>query len=79
VRSLYREEIDRLLAAAADHEQVGEFVLIDRPFSIEHGEATPKLSLCRDAVAERFRQEIEAMYRRTGARAPRSSADGASA
>jgi long-chain acyl-CoA synthetase len=64
VRALYRQEIDRCLAEAADFEQIGCFTLIGRGFSIEHGEMTPKLSLCRQALEKNFAREIDAMYAR---------------
>lgn len=67
---LYREEIDRCLAEAADFEQIGAFTLLTRGFSIDAGELTPKLSLRRDAIERRFAREIEAMYRA----APRAAA-----
>ncbi|WP_428308340.1 AMP-dependent synthetase/ligase [Lacipirellula sp.] len=63
VLALYREEIDRCLAAAASFEQVGPFVLLGRGFSIEDGEMTPKLSLCRNVIERVFSGEIETMYR----------------
>ncbi|BBO31408.1 AMP-dependent synthetase/ligase [Lacipirellula parvula] len=72
VLALYREEIDRCLAAAASFEQVGPFTLLGRGFSIEAGEMTPKLSLCRGVIERVFSGEIEALYRGgPGARTPR--------
>jgi long-chain acyl-CoA synthetase len=58
----YRQEIDRCLSGAADFEQVGCFTLLNRGFSIELGEMTPKLSLCRKVIEKSFACEIEAMY-----------------
>jgi long-chain acyl-CoA synthetase len=63
VVALYREEIDRCLAGLADFEQVGPFRLLDRAFSLELGETTPKLSLCRTVIQRHFTKEIDAMYR----------------
>lgn len=60
---LYRQEIQRCLADAADFEQVGAFTLLTRGFSIEAGEITPKLSLRRGVIERAFASEIEAMYR----------------
>ncbi|MBA4106310.1 MAG: hypothetical protein C0485_11175 [Pirellula sp.] len=60
--ALYRQEIDRCLAAAASFEQVGPFVLLGRGFSVEAGEMTPKLSLCRRMIEGIFSGEIERMY-----------------
>ena len=60
----YRREIDRCLAGAADFEQVRCFTLIPRGFSMELGELTPKLSMCRPVIERAFAEEIEAMYRR---------------
>jgi long-chain acyl-CoA synthetase len=52
-------EIDRCLAAAAREEQVHQFKLLDRPFSMNNGELTPKLSLCRARIAANFAAELE--------------------
>jgi long-chain acyl-CoA synthetase len=60
--ALFRQEIDCRLAGLAEFEQVGVFTLLDRPFSIDLGEVTPKLSLCRKVIERNFAQEIEAMY-----------------
>ena len=48
----FTAEISRALASAAREEQVHRFVLLDRPFSIERGEMTGKLSLCRSVIAQ---------------------------
>jgi long-chain acyl-CoA synthetase len=66
VLKLYREEITRCLADLAQFEQIAAFTLIGRTFSLEHGEVTPKLSLRRKVIEDRFAKEIEAMYRRCG-------------
>lgn len=62
--ALYRQEIDRCLAAAASFEQVGPFMLLGRGFSLEAGELTPKLSLRRGEIERAFSGEIETMYRK---------------
>jgi len=67
VRAMYRSEIDRCLSGASEHDQIGDFRLIGRSFSIEHGEMTPKLSLCRDVIAQTFAGAIDEMYRRAPA------------
>jgi long-chain acyl-CoA synthetase len=51
-------EIKRCLESAAHEEQVHRFVLLDRPFSIERGEMTPKLSLCRKTIEANFSSEL---------------------
>lgn len=65
VRELYRQEIVRLLGDLSSYEQVGEFVLLDRAFSAEQGELTPKMSLRRPVLQEHFADQIEAMYGRS--------------
>ena len=55
-------EIRRCLASAAHEEQIHHFVVLDRPFSIERGELTPKLSLCREVIATTFRAELEQLW-----------------
>ncbi|MCI0493341.1 MAG: AMP-dependent synthetase/ligase, partial [Planctomycetes bacterium] len=61
VRELFAEEISRELSAAAREEQVRYFTLLDRPFSIDRGEMTAKLSLRRTVIAEHFTAELKAM------------------
>jgi long-chain acyl-CoA synthetase len=58
-RDEYQREITRCLASSAHEEQIHRFVLIDRPFSIERGELTPKLSLRRAVIASNFAAELE--------------------
>jgi long-chain acyl-CoA synthetase len=57
----YAAEIVRCLASAAHEEQVRRFTILDRPFSIERGELTAKLSLCRAVIARNFAAELCAM------------------
>jgi long-chain acyl-CoA synthetase len=54
-------EIERCLQSAAHEEQVRQFVLLDRPFSIERGEMTAKLSLCREVIERNFAAELLSM------------------
>jgi long-chain acyl-CoA synthetase len=61
-QSLFMDRIAKRLACVSPHEQVRKFVLLPRPFSIEAGELTPKLSLRRHEVTKRYAAEIEAMY-----------------
>jgi long-chain acyl-CoA synthetase len=59
VRSeLIAAEINRCLSSAAHEEQVHRFAILDRPFSIERGELTAKMSLCRTAIARNFAAEL---------------------
>jgi long-chain acyl-CoA synthetase len=51
-------EIARRLATAAREERVHQFAVLERPFSIERGELTPKLSLCREVIARNFAAEL---------------------
>jgi long-chain acyl-CoA synthetase len=55
-----KSEITRCLAHAAHEEQIHSFTLLDRPFSIERGELTAKLSLCRGVIARNFAAELSA-------------------
>jgi long-chain acyl-CoA synthetase len=57
-RDLYAAEIKRCLQSAAHEEQVRNFALLERPFSIEQGELTPKLSLRRAVIAKNFALEL---------------------
>jgi long-chain acyl-CoA synthetase len=56
---MFAAEIKRCLMSAAHEEQVRHFTLLDRPFSIERGELTPKLSLCRKVIERNFASELD--------------------
>jgi long-chain acyl-CoA synthetase len=62
VLALYRERIAARLAGVSHAEQIGQFRLIGRAFSIEQNELTPTLKLRRSVIQEHFAAEIEAMY-----------------
>jgi len=62
VLSLYREQIDARLAGVSHCEQVGQFTLLSRGFTVEHDELTPTLKLRRSVIQQHFATEIEAMY-----------------
>ncbi len=55
-------EINRCLQTAAHEEQVRQFALLDRPFSVDRGEMTAKLSLCRNVIAKNFSEQIARLY-----------------
>jgi long-chain acyl-CoA synthetase len=57
-REEFEQEIASRLASGAHEEQIHRFVVLDRPFSIERGELTPKLSLCRSVIARNFAAEL---------------------
>jgi long-chain acyl-CoA synthetase len=62
VQAIIRARIDQRLAGLSPHEQIGQFTLLARPFSIEAGELTAKLSLRRQQITAHYAAEIEAMY-----------------
>lgn len=63
VRAAIRGELDRLLTGLSRPEQIGPFTLLERGFSAELGELTPKQSLRRAVIAHSFQAEIAALYR----------------
>lgn len=46
----------------AKFERIKKFIIRSRPFSIETGEMTPKLSVKRKVVLEKYKGEIDGMY-----------------
>ncbi|MCU0224010.1 MAG: GNAT family N-acetyltransferase [Acidobacteria bacterium] len=59
--------VNRFLAA---HERILDFALLDRDFSEEAGELTPKQTFRRSVVAQRHAATIDALYRRALLRVP---------
>jgi long-chain acyl-CoA synthetase len=62
VRAFYQEKINAALADCAHHEQVRVFTILDRGFTPESGELTPKLSLRRGEIVRNCAAIIEAMF-----------------
>jgi long-chain acyl-CoA synthetase len=62
-KDVVEAEISRCLQSAAHEEKVRRFVLLDRLFSIERGELTPKMSLCRAIIARNFAKELAELNR----------------
>jgi long-chain acyl-CoA synthetase len=60
-RERYAAEINRCLKSAAHEEQIRHFAILDRPFSIERGEMTPKLSLRREIIARNYADQLAAL------------------
>jgi len=61
----FRELVVSCNRYLAPFERVVNFALLDRDFSIEHGELTPKGSFRRSVVVENFRDVIAPMYAST--------------
>jgi len=62
VVSLYEEIIQNLMQNFARYEQIKNFCLLDKEFTLESGEYTPTLKVKRKIVEEKFKTIIEEMY-----------------
>ncbi|MEC4017028.1 AMP-binding protein [Streptomyces sp. H27-D2] len=62
VRALVQEAVDEANAEVARPARIRAFALLDEDFTIDSGILTPTLKLRRKAVAERYAEEIEALY-----------------
>ena len=62
VITLYRETIEKYNQYFSHVEQIKKFELLPAEWSIETGEMTPKLSLKRKVVTEKYRDAIEKIY-----------------
>ncbi len=57
--------VDAVNPGLPHYKQVRAFHIVGDPFTIESGLLTANGKLKRDVIAERFKDEIEAMYRAT--------------
>lgn len=57
-----KRDIDKLQKDHAKYERVRKFKLLSQPFSVENGELTPKLSIRRHVVENKYSDFIEEMY-----------------
>jgi long-chain acyl-CoA synthetase len=62
VMDMYRELVDSFNKYFNHVEQIKKFELLQQEWSIETGEMTPKLSLKRKVVMEKYRDAIENIY-----------------
>ncbi len=63
VHEKMERELRKQLRDLAQFEMPKKLLLLPRDFSIEGGELTPKLSVRRRVVEERYRDRVEALYR----------------
>jgi long-chain acyl-CoA synthetase len=55
--------LDRVNAGLSRPERVRRYVLLERDLSVEEDELTPTLKIRRPVVAERYRAQLDALYR----------------
>jgi long-chain acyl-CoA synthetase len=63
LRARVQETVDRANALVSRTEQVRRWALAERELTVEHDELTPTLKLRRPVVAERFGEQLAALYR----------------
>jgi len=63
INELLDKEMSNFQKNLANFERVRKFTLLEKPFSVEDGELTPKLSVKRKVVEERYGDLIEDMYK----------------
>ena len=56
------EAVSRVNKQLADFERIRRFKVLDRDFSIEHGELTPTMKIRRGRVLENFRNLVSELY-----------------
>ncbi|KAA5533377.1 long-chain fatty acid--CoA ligase [Taibaiella lutea] len=62
VIKMIQQQIDRYNPEFGHVEQVKKFTLLSEEWTIDNGILTPKLSIRRKVIDEKFKKEIEAMY-----------------
>nr|HPH37690.1 long-chain fatty acid--CoA ligase [Sediminibacterium sp.] len=62
VLELYRELVESFNKFFNHVEQIKKFELLPREWTVDTGEMTPKLSLKRKVVNEKFKDAIERIY-----------------
>ena len=78
-RSRFREILRERLTTLSPHEQIKAFALLEKPFSIDEGEMTAKMSLRRNVIASHYREVLDQLYQERSKSPPpsESSRDGA--
>jgi long-chain acyl-CoA synthetase len=64
--TVVQSAVDRVNARLSRTEQIRRFVVLGRELTAEDGELTPTLKLRRGVVAEKYRDELDALYQTVG-------------
>ena len=62
VKELYKKEVEHYNAQFNHVEQIKKFELLPRDWSVETGEMTPKLSLKRKVIMEKYKDAVQRIY-----------------
>jgi long-chain acyl-CoA synthetase len=62
MREIIQEHVDEINEKFARVEQVKKFEILPADLSQEGGELTPTLKVKRNVVADKYEQDIEALY-----------------
>lgn len=62
VAKAVKDAVARVNRQLADFEQIRRFRVLDRDFSIEHGELTPTMKIRRSRVLENYRELVSQLY-----------------
>jgi len=63
IKELFKKQVDEVNEALPRYEQIKYYKLLDKPFSVETGELTPTLKLKRRIVFEKYKDDIESLYK----------------
>ena len=63
VKKHFSDIIKKVNAHFSPHEQIKKHALLTREWSVESGELTPKLSIKRKVISEKYKDVIEGMYK----------------
>lgn len=62
VKELYKKEVEKYNSQFNHVEQIKKFELLSREWSVETGEMTPKLSLKRKVIMEKYKDAVRRIY-----------------
>src|SRR5664280_1963142 len=63
IQALIKKQVDEVNETLPRYEQIKYYKVLDKPFSVETGELTPTLKLKRRIVFEKFKDDIESLYK----------------
>ena len=66
INELLDKEFGNIQRNLSAFERVRKFTLLEKPFTVEGGELTPKMSVKRKVIEERYNHLIEDMYESLG-------------
>ncbi|MCB0327607.1 MAG: hypothetical protein KDD52_08315, partial [Bdellovibrionales bacterium] len=61
-KEIFQSAVDRVNRNLSSYQQVKNFYLLEKPFSMENGEITPTMKTRRKVIRKHYHSEIQTLF-----------------